>query len=83
MVDRCSLKYLRSSRIDFHISTDKAFTERGPTFQNQDSKPGPVIYLPKAKETFIMQYLRPISPVIRIEKVNHARPTSSGHEPHA
>ena len=48
-----------------------AFTERGPTFQIKISKPSPVIA--KAKEAFIVQYLRPISddPVIRI---NHVQP---------
>ena len=53
MVDLCLLKCLRSVS-----KTLLAFTERGPTFQIKISKPGPVIE--KVKETFIVQYQRPI-----------------------
>lgn len=51
-----------------------AFTERGPTSQIKISKPGPVTA--KAKEAFIVQYLRPITddPLLELAKINHVRP---------
>ena len=50
MVDLRLLKYLGSSLIGFHISTDKTswLLLRGSHFSNEDSKPSPVIT--KAKE---------------------------------
>ena len=46
------LKYLGSSLIGFHISTDKTswLLLRGSHFSNEDSKPSPVIT--KAKEAY-------------------------------
>ena len=75
MVDLCLLKYLRSSLIDFHISTEKLswLLLRGV---HQDSKSGPVIA--KANETFIMQYPRPISDDPSKISKGQPCPTSSG-----
>ena len=76
MVNLCLLKYLGSSLIDFHISTDKLswFLLRGvPLFKNQDSKPDPVIAKAIKKLVPCNVHLVMI-PVIRIQLC----PTSSG-----
>ena len=62
MVDHRFVKYLGSSLIDFHISTDKPswLSLRGvPLFSSQDLKPGPVI----AKAFIVSE-----DPVIRMSK---------------
>jgi len=79
MVDLCLLKLLRSSLIDFHISTNPlGFYWEGSHFSDQDSKLVPVIT--KAQEAFIVQYPRASSddPLIDISN-GQPCPTFSGH----